>query len=208
MIFDLFQKGGPVMYLILGCSVLGLTVFLERLIHYHKAQIDTDKFMAGLRNILKKRNIVEAVTICSETPGPVASILKSGILKHGKDREIIKEAIEDASTHEIPRLEKNLIVLSTVAQISLLLGLLGTVLGMIKAFMVIQQKAGLVNPGDLAQGIWEALLTTAYGLAISIPSYIAYNYLVSRVKTFISDMERASSEILSILDEQEDDYEV
>ena len=196
------------MYLILTGSVLAITVFLERMIHYHRAQIDTDKFLSGLRNVLKKRNIVEAVTICSETPGPVASILKSGILKHGKSREIIKEAIEDASTHEIPRLEKNLIILATIAHITPLLGLLGTVLGMIKAFMVIQQKAGLVNPADLAQGIWEALITTAFGLSIAIPAYMAYNYLVSRVRTFITDMERASSEIVNILDEQEENYEI
>lgn len=208
MNFDLFQKGGPVMYLILLGSIFAITVFIDRVIHYHRAQIDVDKFLAGLRNVLKKRNIVEAVTICSETPGPVSSVLKSGILKHGKNREIIKEAIEDASTHEIPRLEKNLVILATIAHITPLLGLLGTVLGMIKAFMVIQKKAGLVNPADLAQGIWEALITTAFGLAIAIPAYMAYNYLVSRVRTFISDMERSSSEIVNILDEQEDNYEI
>ncbi len=208
MIFELFEKGGPLTFVILACAVLAVTVFIERTIHYHRANIDTDKFVAGLRNVLKKRNIVEAVTICSETPGPVASILKSGILKHGKDREIMKEAMEDASTHEIPRMEKNLIILATIAHITPLLGLLGTVLGMIKAFMIIQQKAGLVNPADLAQGIWEALITTAFGLSVAIPTYMAYNYLVSRVKTNISDMEKAASEIVNLMDEQEEEYEI
>ncbi|MCK5591119.1 MAG: MotA/TolQ/ExbB proton channel family protein [Candidatus Aureabacteria bacterium] len=208
MLFNILEKGGPMMYLILGCSIFAITVFFERLAHYHRSQIDTDKFLSGLRNILKKRNMVEAVTICSETPGPVAAVLKSGILKHGKNREIIKEAIEDSATHEIPRMEKNLVILATIAHITPLLGLLGTVLGMIKAFMVIHQKAGLVNPADLAQGIWEALITTAFGLSIAIPTYMAYNYLVSRVSTFTSDMERASSEIVNILDEQEDEYEI
>ena len=208
MILTLMQKGGPLMYLIFACAVLGLGVFIERLIQYQRAQIDTDKFLSGLRNVLKKRNIIEAVTICSDTPGPVASVLKSGILKYGKSRESIKEAIDDAATHEIPRLEKNLIILATIAHITPLLGLLGTVLGMIKAFMVIQMKAGLVNPSDLAQGIWEALITTAFGLSVAIPTYIAYNYLISRVRTFIADMERAASEIVNILDELEESYEI
>jgi biopolymer transport protein ExbB len=207
MIFDLFQKGGYLMYLLLVCSIISVTIFIERVIQYNRAKIDTDKFLAGLRNILKKRNIVEAVTICSETSGPVASILKSGILKHGRKRDIIKEAMEDASSFEIPRLEKNLLVLSTIAHIAPLLGLLGTVMGMVKAFMVIQLK-GVVNPADLAEGIWEALLTTVYGLAVAIPTYMAYNYLVSRVRTFISEMEKAASEIINILDELEGDYEV
>ena len=208
MMMEMMQKGGPLMYLILACSLLGLAVFIERIIHFQRAQIDTDKFLTGLRNVLKKKNMIEAVTICSDTPGPVASVLKSGILKYGKSREAIKEAIEDAATHEIPRLEKNLIILATIAHITPLLGLLGTVLGMIKAFMVIQMKAGLVNPSDLAQGIWEALITTAFGLSVAIPSYMAYNYLVSRVRTFITDMERASSEIVNLLDELEENYEI
>jgi biopolymer transport protein ExbB len=207
MTFDLFQKGGYLMYLLLICSIVAVTIFIERVIQYNRAKIDTDKFLAGLRNILKKRNVVEAVTICSETPGPVSSMLKSGILKHGRKRGIIKEAMEDASSFEIPRLEKNLLVLSTIAHIAPLLGLLGTVMGMVKAFMVIQLK-GVVNPADLAEGIWEALLTTVYGLAVAIPTYMAYNYLVSRVRTFISEMEKAASEIINILDELEGDYEV
>lgn len=207
MIFDWFQKGGYLMYVLLVCSIVSVTIFIERAIQYNRAKIDSDKFLAGLRNILKKRNIIEAVTICDETAGPVASILKSGILKHGRKRAIIKEAMEDASSLEIPRLEKNLLILSTIANIAPLLGLLGTVMGMVKAFMVIQLK-GVVNPADLAEGIWEALLTTVYGLAVAIPTYMAYNYLVSRVRTFISEMEKSASEIINILDELEDDYEV
>ncbi len=202
----LFIKGGPLMILIGLCSVSAVAVFLERLFHFRRAQIDTERFMSGIRNLLKKKSYIEALTICEETPGPVAAVLKAGILKHDRGKEQIKEALENTSHYEIPRLEKNLAVLATVAQISPLLGLLGTVTGMIKAFMKIQEKAGFVNPGDLAQGIWEALITTAAGLVVAIPAFVAYNYLVHRVNDFVLDMEKSSTELVELLaNEQEEE---
>jgi len=201
--FNILMKGGPLIILIMLCSITALAIFLERLIHLHRAQIDTEKFLVGIRNIIRKGNIVEATSICENTPGPTAHILKEGLIRHDRDRAEIKEAIEDAGLHEVPRLEKNLPVLATIAHIAPLLGLLGTVSGMIKTFMMIQQKGGIVNPGDLAQGIWEALITTAAGLVVAIPSYVAYNYLVSRVDGFVLEMERSASELLNILTEGE-----
>lgn len=202
----LFWKGGPLMILIGLCSILAVAVFLERIFHFRRAQIDTEKFMSGMRNLLKKKSYIEALSICEETPGPVAAVLKAGILKHDRGKEQIREALENTSHYEIPRLEKNLVVLATVAQISPLLGLLGTVTGMIKAFMKIQEKAGFVNPGDLAQGIWEALITTAGGLVVAIPAFVAYNYLVHRVNNFVLDMEKASTELVELLaGDQEDE---
>ena len=200
---DIIQKGGPLMYLIIICSILAVTVFLERLIHLHRAKINTDKFMSGIRNIIKKGNIVEAISICEQTPGPVAYVLKEGLIRHEQDKDEIKEAIEEAGLQEVPRLEKNLVILATIAHITPLIGLLGTVSGMIKAFMKIQEKAGIVNPGDLAQGIWEALITTAAGLAVAIPAYVAYNYLVSRVDGFVLEMEKSSNELINILTTKE-----
>jgi len=206
--YEFFIKGGPLMYCISFCSIVALAVFLERLFHLHRAYIDTDKFMAGIRNLLKKDKIIEALSICEETPGPVASVVRVSIAKHDKKKEDIKEAIEDVSLNEVIRLEKNIGVLATIAHITPLLGLLGTVTGMIKAFMKIQEKAGLVNPADLAQGIWEALITTAAGLVVAIPTYVAYNYLVSRVTGKIKDMERSSTEIVNLLMARKEEYEV
>ncbi len=201
----LFLKGGPLMILIGLCSVIAVAVFLERVFHFRRAQIDTEKFMSGMRNLLKKKSYIEALSICEETPGPVAAVLKAGILKHDRGKEQIRETLENTSHYEIPRLEKNLVILSTVAQISPLLGLLGTVTGMIKAFMTIQEKAGFVNPGDLAHGIWEALITTAGGLVVAIPAFVAYNYLVHRVTNFVVDMEQSSTELLELLSAQDDE---
>jgi biopolymer transport protein ExbB len=197
--FRIIEMGGPLMYPILLCSILFIAILIERLYHLHRAKIDTQAFISGVRDILKKQKIADAVAVCDETPGPVAHIVKAGILKHDRPKEEIKETIQDAGQHEIPRLEKNLSVLATIAHISPLLGLLGTVLGMIAAFQRIQAESGRVNAGDLAGGIWEALITTAAGLSVAIPTYVAYNYLVSRVNALVLDMEKSATEVVDLL---------
>jgi len=116
----------------------------------------------------------------------------------------MKEAVEEVSLYEVPRLGKNLVILSTVAHIAPLLGLLGTVSGMIRAFMMIQEKSGMANPGELAQGIWVALITTAAGLVVAIPAYVAYNYLASRVETQVLDMERCATDVINILSRRDE----
>ncbi len=208
VMFRILEMGGPMMYPILLCSILFVAILIERLYHLHRAEIDANQFISGIRNVLKKKKIAEAISICDDTPGPVAHVVKVGILKHDRPKEEIKEAIGDAALHEVPRLEKNLNVLATVAHIAPLLGLLGTVLGMIGAFQEIQRESGRVNAGDLAGGIWEALVTTAAGLCVAIPAYVAYNYLISRVSSLVLDMERSATEVVDLLTSREDDYEV
>ena len=200
--WDVIQKGGPLMYLIILCSIVALAVVIERLYHLHRAKIDSDKFMESISNTLRRNRIMEAIDLCEKTPGPIAHIIKAGILKHDRSRVEIKEAIEDAGIYEVPRLEKNLGALATIAHISPLLGLLGTVTGMVRAFQIIQEKATLlhpVSPGDLAGGIWEALITTCAGLIVAIPTFVSYNYLVSRAKGFILEMERSATDLINIL---------
>ena len=207
--WDVIQKGGPLMYLIILCSIVALAVVIERLYHLNRAKIDIDKFMESISNILKRNRIMEAIDLCEKSPGPIAHIIKAGILKHDRSRQEIKEAIEDAGIYEVPRLEKNLGALATIAHISPLLGLLGTVTGMVRAFQIIQEKATSlhpVSPGNLAGGIWEALITTAAGLIVAIPTFVAYNYLVSRVKNFIVEMERTSTELINILGQRREQY--
>ncbi len=200
--WSVIQKGGPLMYLILLCSIVALAVVIERLYHFYRATVDNDKFMESIANTLKHNRIMEAIDLCEKTPGPIAHVIKAGILKHDRSRQEIKEAIEEAGVYEVPRLERNLGVLATIAHISPLLGLLGTVTGMVRAFQTIQEKASMlhpVSPGDLAGGIWEALVTTAAGLIVAIPTFVAYNYLVGRVKNFIVEMERSATELTNVL---------
>ncbi len=207
--WNIIQKGGPLMYLIILCSIVALAVVIERLYHLHRARINIDKFMESIYSALKSNRIKEAVDLCQKTPGPVAHIVKAGILKHDGSRQEIKEAIEDAGIYEVPRLEKNLGALATIAHISPLLGLLGTVTGMVRAFQIIQEKATAmhsVSPANLAGGIWEALITTAAGLMVAIPTFVAYNYLVSRVKNFIVEMDRSAAELINVLSQRGEQY--
>jgi len=209
--WDMIQKGGPMMYLIMLSSILALGVVIERVYTLNKARVDADKFMDGIIGVLKRNKIIEAVEMCNNTPGPVAHIIKAGILKHDRSRPEIKEAIEEAAELEIPMLGRHLPILATIAHIAPLLGLLGTVTGMIKAFQVIQMKAvamAPVNPGDLAGGIWEALLATIAGLSVAIPTYVAYNYLISQVDGFIYDMEKSATDLTNLLSSRRDTYEV
>lgn len=208
--WEFMQKGGPIMWPILLCSVVAFAIVIERLIRLRQEEIDTKAFMEQISKSIKRNKIMEALDLCEKTGGPIANILKAGILKHDRPRNEVREAIEDASVHEVPRLERNLPVLATVAHVAPLLGLLGTVTGLVAAFQVIDSKATAlnpVNPGDLAGGIWEALLTTVFGLCVAIPTYVAYNYLVSRVDGFVLDMERSATDLLNILGERRNENE-
>ena len=199
------------MYPIILCSVIAMAIIIERAYHLYRAKIDTRKFMDDIANVLRRNKIMEAIEICDKTPGPIAHILRAGILKHDRPKQEIKEAIEEAGLYEVPRMEKNMTALATIAHISPLLGLLGTVVGMVGCFQVIQQKSTSLNPvspGDLAGGIWQALITTVAGLAVAIPVYVAYNYLVSRVNHLVIDMERSATDLVNILTQRGKDHEV
>jgi biopolymer transport protein ExbB len=201
---SLLREGGPVMWLLVLASAAAVAVFVERLLHFHRAQINSAEFLNGVRTVLKRANVVEAISICDATPGPVARLVKTAIVNRDQGRERLREALEEAGLAEVPRLEEKLSLLATIAQLAPLLGLLGTVLGFIKVFMQLQ-KAGLyAQVGDLSAGVWQALFCMGAGLAVAIPAYAGYNYLVSRVNAIVLDMERAATEILNIVLETSD----
>src|SRR2546430_12158196 len=154
---EFLSLGGPVLLLILLTSAVAAVVFIERFLHCHRAQINSTEFLNGVRNVLKRDNIVEALSICDATPGPVARLVKTAILNRDNGRERVREALEEAGLAEVPRLEETLNLLATIAQLAPLLGLLGTVLGFIQIFSDME-KAGLyAHVGQLSAGIWKAL---------------------------------------------------
>jgi biopolymer transport protein ExbB len=188
--FDIIQKGGAIMYPIILCSIIAFGIILERLYYLRRIKIDTIAFMNNIEGALKHNKVAEAVKICEDIKGPIATIVKAGILKYDRPRQEIK-------------------ILATIAHISPLLGLLGTVTGMVKAFQVIQARTIGLNPvsaGDLAGGIWEALLTTAAGLIVAIPTIAAYHYLTARVQDFVFEMERSATELINILSQRIEGY--
>ena len=206
--FNIIFDGGILMWPIIACSVVALAITIERFFSLRRASIDTREFMDVMRGVLRQNRIQEAISICDETEAPVSRIMKAGILKHNRSKQDIREAIEDAGHLEVPRLERYLSALATVAHIAPLLGLLGTVAGMIKAFAQIQHKQGLVNPSDLAEGISNALVTTAAGLTVAIPTLVVYNYFVTRVDNMVLEMEISSSELVELLTQDRGELEI
>ena len=167
-IMEFYQKGGPIMRALLICSLIGLVFIFERAWALYRSKIDTQEFLDRVRTALTKRhNVKEAIAACEEYEGPIANIMKAGLLKYGRPQDEIERTIETASAHELARLERGLGVLATISNIAPLLGFLGTVSGMINSFDALA-RAGLSNPGLVAQGISEALITTATGLGLSL----------------------------------------
>ena len=198
---NLLTHGGLMIWVLMAASAVGIMVFVDRLLHYHRAQINSMEFLNGVRNVLKRDNIVEALSICDATPGPVARLVKVAVLNRERGRDGVREALEEAGLMEVPRLEEKLNVLATLVQIAPLLGLLGTVLGFLQIFGALQLAGSQAHMEQLAGGVWKALISTAGGIAVAIPCYAGYNYLVGRVNSIVLDMEKAASEIVNIVTE-------
>ena len=197
----LLANGGPVIWLILIAAAIAVVTFIERALFCHRSQINSAQFLNGVRNVLKRDNVVEAISICDATPGPVARLVKAAILNRDKGRERVREAVEEAGLVEVPRLEEKLNLLATIAQIAPLLGLLGTLIGFIRVFMKLQADGLYAHMNTLSGGVWESLICAAAGIAVAIPVHAGYNYLVSRVNKIVLDMEQAASEIVNIVTE-------
>lgn len=199
----LLAKGGWVFWLILVTGGIGAAIFVERLLYYHRAQINSTEFLNGVRNVLKRANIVEAVSICDATPGPVARMVKVAILNRDGGREGMREALDEAGLVEVPRLEEKLGVLATISQIAPLMGLFGAVLGFMRVFHRVQQTGIPLQPPEFAEGIWQGLICLAAGIAVAIPAYVGHNLLVSRLNQVLLDMEKASTDIANLLSGRE-----
>lgn len=204
-IFQADSNWNVILVIIGICSIISFTVFIERLMNLRRSEIDTNRFVVDMRKSIKDGNIVEAVGVCENTGGTIANIVKAGLMKHTRSKEQIENAMEIAGLIEIARLEKNAKLLSIIAYIAPLIGLLGTVLGFIQAFSEMRMS-GLVDisASRIGEAMEYALVTTAAGLVVAIPSIIAYNYIVSRVEGFVLEIQTTSSEIVDLLTDRDD----
>lgn len=196
-----------ILFIIIGCSIVSFTIFIERLMQLHRSEINTNQFIIAMRKTIKDGNLVEAIQICEQTGGTIAAIIKAGLLKHNRGKEQIESSMEIAGLIEVARLEKNAKILSIIAHIAPLIGLLGTVLGFIQAFAEMR-LSGLVDISAtrIGEAMEYALVTTAAGLVVAIPSVLAYNYIVSRVEGFVLEIQTASAEIVDLLLDREEAY--
>jgi biopolymer transport protein ExbB len=193
------------MWPLLLFSLVAATFIVERAIALRRAKINVNEFLSKVRKaLLVNRDVRAAIKVCEEYKGPVASVVKSALLKYGHPREEIEKNIESAAIFESGRLERGLMVLSSTANVAPMLGFLGTVTGMIRSFATLAQQ-GLTNPGAVAAGISEALITTATGLFIAIPAQLGYNYYMSRINRFMRDIETASNMLMETFVEMDSD---
>ncbi|MEA3489812.1 MAG: MotA/TolQ/ExbB proton channel family protein [Candidatus Omnitrophota bacterium] len=189
--FIFFLKGGLLMWPILICSLIAVAIIMERLYHFYRAKVDVPALLRRVRSLLSEGGIHEAEKLCRGSSGPVARVLAVSLHIRSRSTKEKEKIIARVGSLELRRLEKNLRSLGIIAHISPLLGLLGTVAGMIRAFMKIQELGGQVDAAVLAGGIWEALLTTAAGLSVAIPAVIAYHYFEGKMDEFSSQMKNA-----------------
>ncbi len=199
MDFSMLRSIDPVMWVIVLSGLISLIVFIERSLHLHRARIRSEDFVNGIINILSRGNVDEALAICDETPGPVAYIVETAIKQRDEQLEVLRAALDEATAGETSRMERRLVVVATVAQIAPLMGLLGTILGMLDSVMVMQMQVPLLQSADLLVGLKGALMTTAAGLMVAIPCYAGFNHLVVRIDRIVLDMERATTEVLSFI---------
>lgn len=197
--YSAFAKGGPVMWLIVVLGLAALVVFVERMLYLHRGQIRSTEFLNGIKNLLGKNRLMEALTLAEETPGPVARIVKAGLRHAGDDEQALRFAVQEAALAEIPILERRIGALAAIAQVAPLFGLLGTLLGMIGTFQVFNQGGSYATPAMLAGGMWQALLTAAAGLAVAIPAQLSRHFLSGRVRALVQDMEWAGNELMRFL---------
>jgi len=199
---DLFIAGGSFMWPLLLSLLIGIAVAVERLIVFSKAKLDVNKFLEQLGGYIRKGDLSGAESLCDRTKGPVSAILRAGLLRRDKGLTDVEKAIESAGSIEMAHLEKGLVVLASVSSIAPMLGFLGTVSGMIRAFGEIA-AAKNVDASLVAGGIQEALITTATGLVIAIPIQMANNYYIAKIGRFVTDMEEASMFLVDQLADME-----
>ena len=198
-LLQILSMGGFTMYVLLLCSVLSLGVILDRVAHYaRKSHVKRPAFMDKIKNELKQKDLARALEICRDTEAPFAKVVLAGLEKIGRTEKLILGVMERQITIEVGKLERLTSIVATIGNIAVYIGLFGTVLGIIRAFRDIS-IAGTGGMDVVIGGVAEALITTATGLAVAVPSVVLYNYLSRRVERFVNDMELASSELSDLI---------
>ncbi|NDV62627.1 MotA/TolQ/ExbB proton channel family protein [Puniceicoccales bacterium CK1056] len=205
--FSLIEQGGPMMWVLLAVSLFGFIIFIERTLFLHRGQLRTGQFLEGIRNLVSRGRRLEALTLCEDMPGPIPGIVKAILLQAGASESKMRTVAEEAALVEIPILERRIGSIAAIARIAPLIGLLGTVLGMLQAFFGVpfSETVGYPTFGLLLGGIGQALLTTAFGLMIAIMAHIAHHFLHGRVRALVHDMEYTGHDLIQFMQQEQTD---
>lgn len=199
---DLFEnnfiyQGGVMMYPLLLISLLGFILFIERALYLHRGQIETADFLAGIKNLVRKGRRIEALTLCEDTPGPMARIVKSALLHYGESREAIRSAIQSAAIVEMPPLERRIGTIAALARVAPLVGFLGTLVAGLQILYSLESLNS--DSGLLGRYLAQALITSAVGLAIGVMAMLAFHFLAGRVRALVHELEWLGHEIHEFL---------
>lgn len=203
----LIEKGGPLVWVQLALAFFGAIFIVERLFYFHRARINVSSLLVGLGVHIKRRAFAEALHEAARAPGPVGRVAHAGLLRYYLERRDLSEVVREAGQLEVPRIEKNIRAILAVALISPMVGMLGTMLGMIDAFQRVTEQGGMSGPNELSAGVLSALITSVIGLTVAVPMYIFYLYFVGRSKRLVSRIERAGIEIVHLIADAREEEE-
>lgn len=195
-ILHLFELGGPMMIPIAALAFAGIVIFMERLFYLHKGQIRAVEFVAGIKSILKKKRVLEALTLCDESFGPVPRIVKTALVSADEKPDAMSQAVNAAAINEFALIERRVASVALIAKIAPLLGLMGTVIALLEIFYNMNKSGSYVSAADFSGQIYAALLSTAFGLFVCILGWLAYSFLNSRVRALAHDIEWAANETM------------
>lgn len=193
------REGGPLMWVLLVFSVIGFVFFLERTLYLHRGQTDAGAFLDGIKNLVRKGRLTEALTVCEEAPGPLPNLIKAALLNASRKPQPMRMAVQDAALAEIPLLERRIGTIAAVAKISPLLGLLGTVIAMQESFYLMEAHGPYADAALFSGSVASALMTTAFGLSLSAIAYLAHHFLHGRLRAIVHEMEWAANDLMQFL---------
>ena len=203
----LIDQGGPLVWVLLGLAFIGSVCVVERLFFFHRARINVSDLLVGLAHHIRRKAFAEALHEAARAPGPVARVAHAALLRYYLSRQDLRDVVQEAGQLEVPLIEKNIRVILGVALLSPLVGMLGTMLGMLDAFQKVGEQGGFSSPVELSAGVFVALITSVLGLTVSVPMYLFYLYFLGRAKRLVSRIERAGIEMVHLIADTREDEE-
>lgn len=197
--FDVLIKGGPILWVILALAIPVLAILVERILYFRRIATDEDKLFARVKGAIEKGHFDEALAICDTVEAPIGGLIRAGIENRSLSESDLKEAVRDAAVKELPLIERTIPAVNVIAGIAPMVGLLGTVTGIINSFNVLGEFGAVSDPSVLAKGISEALLTTAAGIVIAVPAMVAYAWLSGKANAVIGRLEGQANELVRLV---------
>jgi biopolymer transport protein ExbB len=195
----LIEQSGPLAWILLGLAFFGSVCVVERFFFFHRARINVTDLLKGLALHVRRRSFAEALHEAARAPGPVARVAHAALRRYYLDRRDLREIVQEAGQLEVPRIEKNILAILGTALLAPLVGMLGTLLGMLDTFQRVSQQGGFTGPAELSGGVYTALLTSVLGLTVAVPLYLFYLYFLARAKRLVRRIERAGIEMVNLI---------